>query len=103
MLSLEAIGAMSKERSPPVSFGQCECESGSACVGGLAHADEVLSVPHLEGDQNRRRGRIGSKRTAQTATIEVRPVNPRPLCDASRTKSRRDKVDMLSNYAHTQR
>ena len=93
MLSLEAIGAMSKERSPPVSFGQCECESGSACVGGLAHADEVLSVPHLEGDQNRRRGRIGL----------VRPVNPRPLCDASRTKLRRDKVNMLSNYAHTQR
>ena len=103
MRSLAAIGEMNKERSYPMCFGQCECESGSACVAGLAHADETVSIPHLKGDQNRRRGRIGSKRTAQTATIEVRPVNPRPLCDASRTKSRRDTSQSLSNYAHAQR
>ena len=103
MRSLAAIGEMNKERSYPMCFGQCECESGSACVAGLAHADETVSIPHLKGDQNRRRGRIGSKRTAQTATIEVRPVNPRPLFDVSRTKSRRDKVQHLSSYAHTQR
>ena len=71
MRSLAAIGEMNKERSYPMCFGQCECESGSACVAGLAHADETVSIPHLKGDQNRRRGRIGSKRTAQTATIEV--------------------------------
>ena len=67
MRSLAAIGEMNKERSYPMCFGQCECESGSACVAGLAHADETVSILHLKGDQNRRRGRIGSKRTAQTA------------------------------------
>jgi len=97
MRSLAAIGEMNKERSPPMCFGQCQCESGSACMAGLAHVDEAVSIPHIEGDQNRQRGLIGSKRTAQTATIEVRPVNPRPSCDASRTKSRGDEAQIPSN------
>ena len=47
MRSLAAIGEMNKERSYPMCFGQCECESGSACVAGLAHADETVSIPRL--------------------------------------------------------
>jgi len=103
MRSLAAIGEMNKERSPPMCFGQCRCESGSACMARPAHVDEAVSIPHIKGTRNRRRGLIGSKRTAQTATIEVRPVNPSLSRDASRTKSRRDASQSLSNYAHAQR